>query len=581
MRIPSDYQIPVQTPRAGVLEALGLKPGEAFTAQVIGQTASGSALLQVGGQQINLALPIKPQLGQILQFQVKIAGAKPELILLGQSQSGHGSGNAPAANTSAQTSPQAQAPQHSATPPTAQQFTAQAQSGSTGTAPAPASPPAPGAPAPFPQGAITLPANVRNALALQPGQVVTAHVVNPTSSGQPQIAIGTQQFAVPSLPGNPAPGTTLQFQVHISNGEARLISPSTSQSPNAAQTAIPSQAAARAFAASAGTASAQTGHSVSGGSPAIAAGVSPPVLQAITQAIPAAVARQDSLGALIASLTGLQKTPDLLPASVTAAARQILHSQLNLTNGPPNAEILRDAVGRSGVFAESMLVAGRPVTAQQGDMKIMLLLLRNVLGNWLGEDGESLPPSSQRPAPPMRGGTPRSPATNHLPLPQGTTAQEAGQRLLAQTDSALSRLRLFQFSSLPEMGARPDTPGVPNEWNLELPFSLGQEQALAQFQIFQDEEADGHEGERGWHMVFSINFSIIGEVGAKVSFRARKTGVMLWAEEEETAKVLEDMLPELVEGLEALGLEPGAVRVHHGAPEVRPQRSGGFVDSVS
>ena len=63
MRIPSDTPANVHATRSGVLKALGLRPGQTFSAQVISHTPDGLTQLQVGSKQISLALPSKPQLG--------------------------------------------------------------------------------------------------------------------------------------------------------------------------------------------------------------------------------------------------------------------------------------------------------------------------------------------------------------------------------------------------------------------------------------------------------------------------------------------------------------------------------------
>ena len=82
-------------------------------------------------------------------------------------------------------------------------------------------------------------------------------------------------------------------------------------------------------------------------------------------------------------------------------------------------------------------------------------------------------------------------------------------------------------------------------------------------------------------MRFSINFSQTGEVGATVSLRGGKTGVMLWAEREETAAVLKESQGELEEALAARGLEPGAIRCRHGLPPQAKKPVGAFMDNCS
>ncbi len=584
IRIPSDIQVPVTTPRSGVLEALGLRVGQVFTGEVVGQTLNGTTQLQIGGQQITLTLPGQPQLGQLLQFQIKSAGAKPELVLLTNNPATPAptaqTATAQANTASVSTATPLPNTQAAPLPPASGTMPAQAQSSPAAAPPAPATAPAAASPAsaaPAPAGnaalaptSLPLPAGVRAELNLQPGQVVTAQVAQPSASGQAQIAIGTQQVAA-TLPGNPAPGTTVQFQVQMLGAEPRLV-------PLTPGHAVTSRYPAST---SPGT-QVPTPPPVTTPAPSAIPITPASVAQAISQTAASAAVKQDSVGTLLASLTGLQKQGTSLPNPVAATAARLLASQVDLAKGPPPANALRAAIAGSGVFLESMMAGGQANPVQQGDIKGLLLLMRNVLGNWLGAEEALPPPPDRRPPPPLRGSTPKAHAQNPASLPQGAEGREAGKHLLSQTDSALARIRLFQLSSLPDAAGRPTLPGAAQDLHFELPFVLGQQAGMAQFQISRDAEQDGNPAERGWQMIFSINFAPVGPVGAKVTFRSRKTGVMLWAENEATAEVLEEMLPELVEGLEAQGLEPGAIRVRRAPPEASPPPpSGGFVDSVS
>lgn len=583
IRIPSDIQVPVTTPRSGVLEALGLRVGQVFTGEVVGQTLNGTTQLQIGGQQITLTLPGQPQLGQLLQFQIKSAGAKPELVLLTnnannpapQPQTASSQANTAPQPTATTPLPNTQAaplppatnpqPQPAAAPPLA------AEPAAVPPQPSSAAPPPSGTPtAPLPPTSLPLPPGVRAELNLQPGQVVTAQVAPPSASGQAQIAIGTQQVAA-TLPGNPAPGTTVQFQVQMLGAEPRLV-------PLTPGHAVTSRYPAST---SPGT-QVPTPPPVTTPAPSTVPITPASIAQAVSQTAASAAVKQDSVGTLLASLTGLQKQGVSLPKPVAETAARLLASQIDLAKGPPPADALRAAIAGSGVFLESLMAGGQANPVQQGDIKGLLLLMRNVLGNWLGAEEALPPPPDRRPPPPLRGSTPKAHAQNPAPMPQGAEGREAGKHLLSQTDSALARIRLFQLSSLPDAAGRPALPGAAQDLHFELPFVLGQQMSMAQFQISRDAEQDSNPAERGWQMIFSINFAPVGPVGAKVTFRSRKTGVMLWAENEATAEVLEEMLPELVEGLEAQGLEPGAVRVRRAPPEAAPPPpSGGFVDSVS
>lgn len=555
MRIPSDIQVNQHTAaRNSALEVLGLKSGQSFTAEVLGQNASGATQLRVGGQQVLLNLPVKPQLGQILQFHLGGTTAKPELTLLSET------GRPQPVPTGLAS--QGRAPVSSLAP----QTTSNAAIISTPSATA------------TPQSPITIPItpNTAATLQLQPGQIVTAQVAPPTQAGQPQISIGNQQIQIPApIPGTLPPGTPLQVRADFSAGTPRLVvvpQSTTPPTPSGSLSSTPSAAPS--------SSPAYPPSSTSGLPPASASVTAATVQQAITQTIATSVTNQNSLAALLSTITGLKTNATQLPTGVNLAIDRVLGTQINLDTQPPTAELLRDAVGRAGVFLEASLARGQSLPQVQADTKALLLLLKNALGNWLGGDDALQHAPGKKPPPPAQGNNPRAQLPDPPPLPSSANPREAGRHLNAQTDAALSRLKLFQMASLPE-GAIRSNPAAAQEWNFELPFTLGNQTSMAQFQISRDAEGEAEEIARGWQLAFAMNFKVIGEVGAKVSLRAKKTGVMLWAENEETTEVLAQTLPELSASLEALGLEVGSIHVRQGAPEAKPTPAGGFVDSLT
>lgn len=584
MRIPSDIQVNTPAPRSGLLESLGLRVGQTVSAQVIGQTPGGGSTVLIGNQQLTLNLPPGTNLGDLLQLQVSSGGTKPQLALLSQN------GNMPNPGTQQNAGqPAAQQPAVTVTTGTSGQPAPGA--GQSGAQPAPPSPSmvqqplpnppaqgvsnsapaaAPSAPANIPtpissQPSIALPQAVQTELNLQPGQLVTARVAQPAANGQPQITIGNQTIQA-SLPGNPQPGTVLQFQANLSGNAPSLV--------------LQSQGAAHPKQIIPGTLSTfgqQNAQSLQ--ATALPATATTPQ-QALAQTASTAVARQDSVGTLLLSLSGLAQKGSALPEGINMIGRQLLNQQLDLTKTPLTGEALRNAVARSGVFLETALL-NSPVTPQPlGDTKSLLMLMRNMLGGFLAKSDAGLPPGDKRPPPPLKGVLPKGQLLQGGPLAPDTNAQEAARRLFQQTDSALSRMRLFQISSLPEAAAR-GNPAAMQEWNLELPMVIGGQLNMAQLQITRDPEENANPAERGWHLAFSIHFGPIGEVGARIAWRARKAAIMLWAEEEETATALEENIDDLAGALEASGLEPGSIRVRHGHPDSPAPKSGGFVDESS
>jgi hypothetical protein len=260
---------------------------------------------------------------------------------------------------------------------------------------------------------------------------------------------------------------------------------------------------------------------------------------------------------------------------VMKAAQQVLAQRLSLDGGGPDGATLQRAVRTSGIFQEAMLAGGLGKAAG-GDMKTALLGLQRQLGAWLGdqpsiEQVRSIPP-------PLRGLMPR--ARESLPL--GDLPEEphlAGKALLERTDAALSRLRLHQNASLPEPSARHEA-----QWSLDLPVVMGGQQSLLHIQIHRDRDADPEQNEeRGWQVRFAINLSEMGEVGAQISLRGSATGILLWADREDTAAALAEGVSGLRQELEALGLNTGAIVVRTGAPmppAASATSSGHIVDAV-
>ncbi|MDP1732147.1 MAG: flagellar hook-length control protein FliK [Devosia sp.] len=306
------------------------------------------------------------------------------------------------------------------------------------------------------------------------------------------------------------------------------------------------------------------------------------VAQAILSQATQAAARQDSMAPLLQNLAALQGRMSALPQPAAAAAMRLLAGRISLDRGPPSGAELKQAVLRSGVFLEAMARPGAAQSPPQGDIKSALLQLRALLGAWLGGEVAPVAPVTRRPPPPTRGAPPRGLRSEMPTLPETATPKETGRALLGQTEAALSRVRLLQLASLPRDAARAAMPGTAAaaEWNLELPLLLGHELALAQLQIARDGKGRSERGERGWRMRFSLNFSALGEVGAQVSLLGKSAGIVIWAEEDETAAAPQEMLPELTPALAAKGLAVGSVRVRHGRPGPVRQPSGQLMDSV-
>ncbi len=280
----------------------------------------------------------------------------------------------------------------------------------------------------------------------------------------------------------------------------------------------------------------------------------------VQQAIP----RQDSVVGLTTALTAAAGR-FALPEPVAKAAQQVLALRVPLDGARLDGTMIKTAVQRSGVFQEALLASGQGAQAA-GDTKTALLGLRQTLGNWLGQQAPVAQVAAV--APPMRGVQLRARAgdggTPNLP----DDLMEAGKVLLERTEAALSRMRLHQNASLPDTNSvRQDS-----QWSLDLPVVIAGQQHLLQMQIHRDDTADNQAPEdRGWQIRFAINLAGAGEIGAQIAMKSKSTGVMLWADQPETAAALAAGIEELKGELASIGLVPGAVVVRTGPP-VAPQK---------
>lgn len=284
-----------------------------------------------------------------------------------------------------------------------------------------------------------------------------------------------------------------------------------------------------------------------------------------------AAARQQSAAPLLQALAA--DLPDL-PPPVAQAALRVLAGRLNLDNGPPPAQAIKGAVIRSGIFLDP------PKPGTPPDARTALTQLRGALLAWLGDDIAPVAPVMRRPPPPSRGAPPRGQPPE--PAAAASSGKDAGKALLTQTEGALSRIRLMQLSShAPDAARVASAPGVAAEWNLELPMMLGHELTMAHLQIARDGKPKADAKERGWRLRFALKFSVLGEVGAQIAMLGSETSVTLWAEQDETAAVLEDMLPELAGTLAAKGLQLATLRVRRGVPEGPAKPSGRLMDALT
>jgi Flagellar hook-length control protein FliK len=284
------------------------------------------------------------------------------------------------------------------------------------------------------------------------------------------------------------------------------------------------------------------------------------VLESLQQQV-ARVASDDS--------TGLQDTPDILPAASPTSAG------LRVANTAAALSLMQEAqqAGHPAAAAAALQVDDQLVL----DLLPMPKSLTTPRINITGVAHTDAPP------PPIRGALPSAqpaaPSTLSPNMPLASTMRH----LLADTDAAIARQTLLQVASLPD---RTDTPAARLDattprWNFEIPFATPHGTAIAQFEISRDGGNDGEAeaAQKVWRARFSLDVEPAGPVHALVSLQGDKTSVRMWAERPGTAEQLRAGAAQLSQALVRAELKPGDIVIREGAPvQVAPASAGHFLD---
>lgn len=573
MLIPSQLPPFVAPIRTGPLQALALQSGQVLEAKVIGPAPNGGIQVEVRGQVLNLVLPTAVNAGDTIRLQVQGAGPQMQLALQVMASPTNAT---PAITTP--TAPLVVPPQNPAPAPVADELPlpqtqattnqpATSPTAPTSTSPATATTqPQPTAPA----GTTAQPAAAQPAAALPtvPGATSPAQPAPAAETANAALTTRTVVVTAPqATPVAPAPvaSPALPNPLAVAAAAAATVPPA----PTPAGPALGPVRAVIPITAVGGA----TTHSSSGNplpQPPMPQPTTPQA--ALAQMVHSAGPQQGTVTALTTALTSIAGKV-VLPEAVERAAQQVLAGRVAIDAPRFNGAALQAAVRASGIFQEAKLAQGQ-MPLPQTDMKSALLVLRNSLASWLGQQAP-VAPVSQVP-PPLRGSIPRARAAEAPPpFDPNAAPEEVGRQLLERTESSLARIRLHQHASLP------DSAGKTAEWSMDLPVMVGSHQTLLHLQIHRDQQDESETAtERGWQMRFAISLPEMGEVGAQVTLRAGATGVMLWATDPSASAALEAEVASLRDALANAGLRPGAVIVRHGEPHVpiAAEPSGHFVD---
>jgi hypothetical protein len=167
-------------------------------------------------------------------------------------------------------------------------------------------------------------------------------------------------------------------------------------------------------------------------------------------------------------------------------------------------------------------------------------------------------------------------------LHAGDSQLTVTQTLLEQTDAALDRITLSQYGSLPLDPARPDA-AQGSRWVTEIPLAFQQGTAILPLRIEQEPARRGPAGVEApvWRLRFALDVEPMGPLQGIVTLQGRSVGVTLWAEREETSRLLRGVTPDLKAALLQAEFDNGSVDVHTGHPQVMQPTAGQFLDRLS
>ena len=244
-------------------------------------------------------------------------------------------------------------------------------------------------------------------LALVPGTVIDARVLAMRSANMVRIAI--EGLAIDVLSEVMLqPGASLKLAVSQATDGVRLTIVSQAQAADGAGAPHgPATIASGAIADQPRTAQMAQGLPSAMESAALA------------RAVQAAAPKQAGLSPLFANLPVIVAS-ESLPQPVQSAAAQLLGARLQLDTMLTGDDV-RQAFQKSGLFLESSLARGGTMPSGMPDLKAGLIVLRQVLSNWLGQAAPANAPVPQATPQGMAADAPRMAAPPLAPAAAALT----------------------------------------------------------------------------------------------------------------------------------------------------------------
>ncbi len=312
-----------------------------------------------------------------------------------------------------------------------------------------------------------------------------------------------------------------------------------------------------------------------------------------------------------------------LPPQVMQLARDVI-GRLPDAIKVSTPDGLKQSIRDSGTFLEARLVQpGQTALAQQanlqGDLKANLMRLAQALRQHVTQQNAQTSPGARASAVPASSGATPAPATgtttqtssplvqpplpgtgresdivaamrrDYPPRPQPSVAMRAlamtpllrAPELLAQVESAVSRIKLNQLASTPQ-AERPQLA----EWLIELPVRRNDEMLdLWALRIARDRaqrNADGSEGLPQWTVTLAFDLPGLGPMQSRVTLQGKDRLTAIFMSETGGAlPLINEHLPMLQARLEQAGLQVDSLSCHHGClpePVRKPNERDGILD---
>ena len=197
--------------------------------------------------------------------------------------------------------------------------------------------------------------------------------------------------------------------------------------------------------------------------------------------------------------------------------------------------------------------------------------------------GESLPPVTLEDATSMVGYGARVMIDNALRAQGQVPEDDRLNRLMRDTDAALSRIRMSQMVSRGLGGDEQAHHGRAMDLTMDLPIAVNGQTAIVQMQVGRDPEGTQEEDENGpgWRLRFALDLTETGPMEAAVSLRGGGTYVSLWVDRGETLERLKADKDTLEASFAHAGIDLKELRFLRGLPQRTEARFGAVVDRQS